>query len=506
MTTADDPDKDKAPAPATAPRRPATAWPLENAVFSAAMAAQRLPWVDAPARALGLDLLTRDGVTRALLAFLRRTRSGRPVQLRTPFGPFLLPLAAADAAGLLAAADEAGALAPAVGLTAGGQRHGLSPHVPLPRDAAVPAGELGALVAEDVDRVIAARRGDGTLAWADWQRGMLRLSRRVVAGAAAVEDTLLSEVLAAATAAVGSRSYEGRAEALRRRLAPYLTDRDPASLAGRLPARGSGPAAADPHAAAPAVIHALALVSLAAAETVPQALALLAAGAAASPEAAVAEALRRWPPVAAAVYPVRSGFVWQDLAVEAGTEILRVPGWLRGLDGEVLPEPAPPGASAAAGTTGMPPLCGAPTGCAATRFAALVAEHIVRAVTGAVRPLLISPLFPADRLPDTLDPRTLVVALEDLAGRPDDGRVTVTLPTAVPVPAFGYAPAAYGALAHASADRLERHARSLAACAGNSGWNADEEGERYRMVLLGHAERCATAADGVRQAAKRLTD
>ncbi|MYT22640.1 hypothetical protein GTW69_20505, partial [Streptomyces sp. SID7760] len=101
-----------------------------------------------------------------------------------------------------------------------------------------------------------------------------------------------------------------------------------------------------------------------------------------------------------------------------------------------------------------------------TRFAALVAEHIVRAVTAAVRPLLIfPPRFTADRLPDTLDPRTLVVALEDLAGRTDGGRVTVTLPTAVPVSAFGYAPAAYGALAHASADRLERHARSLAACA-----------------------------------------
>ncbi|MFK0044045.1 hypothetical protein ACIQU4_08045 [Streptomyces sp. NPDC090741] len=490
MTTAD--------SPATAARRPATAWPLENAVFSAAMVAQRLPWVDAPARALGLDMLTRDGVTRGLLALLRRTRSGRPVQLSTPFGPFLLPLAAADAAGLLAAADEAGALAPAVGLTAGGQRYGLSPHVPLPSDAAVPPAELGALLAEDVDRVIAARRGDGTLEWHDWQRGMQRLGRRVVAGAAAVEDTLLSEVLAAATTAADSRSYAGRAEALWRRLAPHLADPDPASLAGRLLAQGPGHKGSDPDAAGPAVAHALALLSRAAAETVLQALALLAVGAAASPEAAVAEALRRWPPVAAAVYPVRADFVWQDLAVGAGTEILRVPGWLRGLDGDDRPDPA--------GSSGMPPLCGAPTGCAATRFAALVAEHVVRAVTEAARPLLIAPTFTADRLPDTLDPRTLVVALEDLTARQGDGRVTVTRPTAVPVSAFGYAPAAYGALAHASADRLERHAQSLAACAGNSGWNTDEEGERFRVILLDHAERCATAADGVRHAAKRLTD
>ncbi|MFE5808048.1 hypothetical protein, partial [Streptomyces sp. NPDC056491] len=72
--------------------------------------------------------------------------------------------------------------------------------------------------------------------------------------------------------------------------------------------------------------------------------------------------------------------------------------------------------------------------------------------------------------------------------------------------ASGYAPASYGALAHASADRLERHAQSLAACAANSGWNKDEAGERFRMVLLGHAERCAKAADGVRRAAERLAD
>ncbi|MFE2144411.1 hypothetical protein ACFXA3_22205 [Streptomyces sp. NPDC059456] len=496
MTSAD--------SPATTPRRPATAWPLESAVFSAAMVAQRLPWIDAPARALGLDALTRDGVTRRLLAFLRRTRSGRPVQLSTPFGSFLLPLAGSDAAGLLARADEAGALAPAVGLTAGGQRYGLSPHVPLPREAAVPAEELGALLAEDVDRVVEGRRGDGTLEWHDWHRGMQRLGRRVVAGAAAVEDTLLSEVLAEATKAVDSRSYDGRADALRRRLQPYVADPDPACLAGRMTGREPRRKETDADTALPAVAHALALVSEAAAGTVLQALALLAVGAAGSPEAAVGEALRRWPPVAAAVYPVREEFTWQDLAVRAGTEILRVPGWLRGLDGET--EPGPSGPSATAATSGMPPLCGAPTGCAASRFAALVAEHVVRVLTASVRPVVISPQFTADRLPDALDPRTLVVALEDLAARPGDGRVTAGRATAVPVSAFGYAPAAYGALAHAGADRLERHAESLTACAADSGWNADEEGERFRMLLLGHAERCATAAEGVRQAAKRLSD
>ncbi|GAA2620946.1 hypothetical protein GCM10010425_14150 [Streptomyces spororaveus] len=503
MTTAD--------SPATAARRPATAWALENAVFSAAMVARRLPWTDAPARALGLDALTRDGVTRRLLAHLRRTRSGRPVELSTPYGSFLVPLTSGDTEGLLTRADEAGALGPASGLTAGGRRYGLSAHVPLDREAAVaPAAApeaqeaLDALLAEDVDGAIAARRGDGTLEWHEWCRGMLRLSRRVVAGAGAAPDTLLSEVTAVATAAAGERSYESGYAALRRRLELHLADPDPDALAGRLMERGAGP-----DAAAPALAHALALVSEAAAGTALQALARLAEGAAVSSWDAVGEALRRYPPVAAAVYPVRVPFVWEDLAIGAGTEILRAPAWLRG-PGDTGGPDLDPGPLA---------LCGSPAGCGAARFAALVAEGVVRVVTARVRPVLIAPGFTADRLPDVLDPRTLLVALQDIQdpvdgedhdgpdgrhGRAGDGRVTVGTATAVPVSAYGYAPASYGALAHASADRLERHAESLAACADHGGWNRDEAGERFRMVLLGHAERCARAAEDVRRAARRL--
>ncbi|MFD9263094.1 hypothetical protein [Streptomyces sp. NPDC059538] len=491
MTTAD--------SPAAAARRPATAWPLENAVFSAAMVAQRLPWTDAPARALGLDALTRDGLTRLLFAHLRRTRSGRPVRLSTPYGSFLVPLTAGDAEAMLTRADEAGVLGPASGLTPGGRRYGLSPHAPLDREAAAAVAgadprALDALLAEDVDRAIAARRGDGTLEWHAWYRGMLRLSRRVVAGAGAVEDTLLSEVTAAATAAAGERPYEARYAALRRRLELYLADPDPASLTGQVLARG-----VDPDAAAPALAHTLALVSESAAGTALQALALLAAGAALSPRDAVGEALRRYPPVAAAVHPVRAPFVWEDLAIGAGTEILRAPGWLRGRDDPAGPDPDP----------GPAALCGSPAGCAAARIAALVAEGVVRVVTARVRPVLIAPGLGADRLPDTLDPRTLLVALEDLeegcAGA-GEGRGSVGRTTAVPAAAYGYAPAAYGALARAGADRLEQHAQSLAACAADSGWDKDDAGERFRMVLLGHAERCAEAADGVRRAARRLAD
>ncbi|MFJ8015784.1 hypothetical protein [Streptomyces sp. NPDC096339] len=476
---------------ATVVRGPETAWPLENALFSAAVLARRLPWADAPARALGLDLLTREGMTRALLAHLKRTRSGRPVRLRTPFGSFLVPLRADDAAALLAHAEQEGALAAATGLDAGGRRHGLSPHAApdasRAREAAPPAGALRDLIREDVDGITGARRGDGTLDWKVWRAGTLRLARRAVVGAAAAEDTLLSEVLGAATAAVDGRSGEARTAALGRRLAPYLTDPDPASLAGRLSPGGE---AADT--LVPAVAHALSLVSEAASATALQALALHAAGAADSPERAVAEALRRWPPVATAVHPVRASFVWQDLAVESGTEILCAPGML----------PREPGADGPASWPGA--LCAAPGGCAWAPFAALVATQTVRAVLAEARPVLISPRFGAERLPDTLDPGGLLVALTEREGRSGDARVTVGLPTALPVAASGYAPASYAALAQASAERLERHAESLTACAGHSGWNDDEAGEHFRMVLLGHADRCAKAAADVRRAAQTL--
>ncbi|MER5929044.1 hypothetical protein [Streptomyces sp. NPDC002054] len=434
-------------------RLPATAWPLENAVFSAAMVAQRLPWVGA---------LTGDGVTRLLRAHpYRRTGSDQPVRVRTPFGTFLTPSAGAgDAEDLLVRAEEAGALGPASGLTAGGRRYGLSPHATAAREPAVSAAELAVPVAEEVDGVIAARRGDGTLEWHDWYGGMLRLSRRVVLGPAAAEDTLFSEVLTATTTATGTRTHESRTAALRRRLALYPAGQDGGSEDGL-----------------PGVAHLLALVSEAAAGTSLQALALLAVGAAATPEEAVAEALRRFPPVAAAVYPVRASFTWRDLAVESGTEILFAPGLLRDPEG-------PDHADAAAGPSG---LCEARSRCAATRFAARVAEEIVRAVAAAARPVVVSPQLGADRLPSVLDPRTLLVALLPLEDRPG-------------------LQASYGSPAQAGAARLDRHAERLAACAGHNGWNADESGERFRMVLLGHAERCAQAAADVRRAAQRLAD
>ncbi|MEW2416621.1 hypothetical protein AB0953_23245 [Streptomyces sp. NPDC046866] len=481
---------------------PATAWPLENAVFSAAMLAHRLPWADAPARALGLDSLTREGAARGVLAHLRRSRSGRPVRLRTPFGSFLVPLGAADTAGLLAEGAASDALAPAVRLDAAGRRHGLYPHVPLPPDAAPSAAACAGPLAEELERVASARRDDHALPWEVWRPGLLRAARRVVAGAAAADDTLLSEVLLRTAGAAGSRTYDGRAAALNRRLAPFLADPEPGSVAAGLArSRAAGPLvpAARTQAEPPpghgrpeaALAHTLAVVSEAAVTTALQALALTAAGvpgAAGGPAAAVALALDHFPPVEAVVHPVRTRFVWDGLAVEAGTEILAAPGWLREAavtaeagDGPDAPRP-----------DGPSPFCGSATGCTTTAFAVGVAEEIVRFFTEAARPALLSPALAPDRMPFTLAPHTLLVAL------PAAG--------AVPPTARAATPASYAALARADADRLDGHARSLAACAAEAGWNGDEVGERFRMHLLEHAERCTRAATDLRTAARHLAD
>ncbi|MCX4775840.1 hypothetical protein [Streptomyces sp. NBC_01264] len=468
---------------------PESAWALESTVLGAAMVARRLPWSDAAARALGLDLLSPEGVTRSLLEHLRRARSGRPVRVRTPFGEFLVPLNPAVCEALLVRAGEEGALEPAAGLTAAGRRYGLSPHTELTSEVAAADGGLPALVARDVDEAVAGRRGDGTLEWQGWYEVMARLSRRLVAGEAAAEDTLLSAIVARSAAAENRAARADLTAALRRRTARYLEGPDPASLAGRLVAAGTCP-----DTAVAALAHALSLVSEAATATVLQALALHALDPAAAPEEAVARALRHYPPVAASVHRVRAPFVWEGLGIAAGTEILCAPGW--------LPPPKEgdgPGIWPSA-------LCGAPGGCAATRLAVLVAEELVRGITAAARPFVVSPHLTAGRLPGRLDPRSLLVALAELPGGPGDGRVTVGSPSAVPVPVRGCAPGAYGALARASAERLAAHAESLAACAGADGWDRDEAGEDFRMILLDHAERCAHAADGVGRAARRLVD
>lgn len=496
--------------PATVALRPDTAWPLENVLFSAALVARRVEWADLPARALGLDALTRQGLTRRLMAHLRGARDGRPVRLRTPFGAFLVPLTRADAEGLLTRAGGAGALGTASGLAADGRRYGLSPH-------AAPTGawdvltqeelhSLTARLAEHLRGVIGARREDGTLDTDHWEDAMPRLSRHVVLGADAIEDTLLSEMVTAAARAAGGRAYEARAAAVRRRLAPYLADPEPGSLAGRLAARGQGAQETQP-----AVAHALALVSTATSASALQALALLGAGAPGSEgrtgagakgavmsaEEAVELALDQYPPLSAVVYPVRAplgadgGDGVDGAAIGAGDEILYAPPLLgQRAEGERT-DPAWA-------------LCGNPSGCAAARFAALVGREVVRGITHAVRPALLAPRFTVDRLPDTLEPRTVVVALtapDGPGGAPDGHGALPAVGPAVAAPL-----SAYGARGRARADRLDRHAEHLSACAADTGWNGSEAGERFRMILLAHADRCSRAAADVRSAARRLSD
>lgn len=278
----------------TAPRPPETAWALENAVFTAAMVAQRLPWTDAVARALGLEHLTREGVRRALLEHLRRTRSGRPVRLRTPFGNFLVPLTPEASESLLVRADEERALEPAVGLTDAGQRYGLSPHTALTWEGVAPGGELPTLVTQYADEAVEGRRGDGTLEWQAWGRTTAALARHLVAGGAAAEDTLLSEIVTRAATADGRGARADFEAALRRRTARYLEGPDPDSLVGRLVAAG---ASADTVSAA--VAHALALVTGAATATTLQALALHTVEPAAAPRRpwpGRCATTRRWPP------------------------------------------------------------------------------------------------------------------------------------------------------------------------------------------------------------------
>lgn len=425
--------------------RPETAWPLENVLFSTALVAQRLPWADLPARALGVEALTLDGLTRRLMTHLRAGRPGRPVRLRTPFGAFVVPLTRAAAETLLTCADGAGALGTATRLAADGSRYALSPHVAPPDawDAAAqhgldgPAGQ----VAEHLVRLPAARREDGTLDRDLWRHGMLRLSRLVVLGAGAADDTLLSELVTAAGAS-GGRAYEARAAALRRRLAPYVAAAEPGSLAGRL---ASG--RRDAEETYPAVAHALALVSTA---TTVSALDALAPSGAAAAEEAVESALDRHPPLSAVVYPVRVPVAAHGTALGAGDEILYLPQLLGPrADGER--------------TDPSWSLCGSPSGCAAARFAALVCGEVVRGVA-------------AHGAPWAGDP----AAAGRLSG--------------------------HGMRAQAAADRLDGHAQTLSACATDPGWNGSEAGERFRMVLLAHADRCSRAATDVRRAARRLSD
>ncbi|GAA1366926.1 hypothetical protein [Streptomyces beijiangensis] len=473
----------------TAPRRPARAWPLENALVSAALAAQRVSWIDAPARAIGLKPLTRQHLTRQVLAQLRRTSSGRPTRLRTAFGTFLMPLNADDATSLIGRADEAGARGDVTTLTAEGRRLRLTPHAALPVPLGTLRTQVRAAAEEEAAAIYAMRRRDGSLGRADWCTLTARLARRIVLGDGAADDSLVSAILEATAQAEDSTEYDARTAALRRRLAPYVHAEAPGGLVTSDLADDARDAVVE---------HALETVSRALTDTAPQALALVTVQplmpATDRTERAVSEALRRYPPLAATVHTVCAPFVWHSLAVEAGTEILCATAWLRDLDEEQGRSGGDPSAS----------LCAAPAPCSAAGLAVLAATELVRALTRIAEPVVLAPHLTLDALPADLPAASLRLAMEDTDHAPRDAAEPV-IDGYVP-PIVGQSPAHYAALAAADARSLEEHARKLVACARQSGWNHDAFGERCRMTLLAHAERCARAAGDARRAAEWLAN
>ncbi|MYW64271.1 hypothetical protein GTY65_09320 [Streptomyces sp. SID8379] len=451
---------------------PATAWPLENALVSAALAAQRVTWIDAPARALGLKPFTRPELTRQIIEQLRRTASGRPTRLRTAFGTFLMPLDSADATSLVAAADAAGARGAVTALTDEGRRVRLAPHAPLPLSVDALRDRVRKVVDAEARGLLATRQGDATLGRDDWTAAARRIARRIALGDAAADDTLVGDILDATARAADDAELDARGAALSRRIAPYVA---------ALPVDE------------PVVVHALETLTRALTDTAAQALALTTIGQ--GPKDAVADALRRYPPLAATVHRVDAPFHWDGwdgMSIDAGTEILCATAWLRDLDD---PDPY-------ADADPVTALCAAPGSCAVAELAVLAAVALVRALARDTVPVVLAPRLDPDALPVVLPAASLRLALTNSGADPH-----VPADTNVQdAPPAGQSAAHYAGLTAASARRLDEHARRLAEFARRPGFNHDAFGERCRMTLLAHAERCARAAGDARKAADWLTN
>lgn len=473
----------------TAPRRPTTAWPLESTLFSAAMAAQRISWIDAPARALGLKPFTRRYLTGQVLAQLRRTARGRPLLLRTAFGTFLTPLNAEDARSLIGGAEEAGARGTVTGLTARGRQLHLTAHVPLPITLSALSTRARATTAETALEILGMRGAGSTLRHADWCAAARRLARRIVLGDEAADDTLVSDILDLTSHAADTTEHTERLAALRRRLALYVHDPAPESLVAAVP---------DDDTRQGVVEHVLETVTRALTDTVPQALALASvlpvASATDRVEQAVSSALRRYPPLSATVHEVCAPFRWRDMGIAPGTDILYVTAWLRDLDHEHGHSHVDEGPSAS--------LCAAPAPCAAAELAVLAATEVTRAVLRHAEPVVHAPRIDPAALPADLHADSLDLALMDTDPRTGTGILAPD--EALSAPGAGRGSARHAALAHDSARSLDEQARQLANCARQPRWNHDAFGEQCRMTLLAHAERCARAAADVRRTAQWL--
>ncbi|MBB4951636.1 hypothetical protein F4556_007171 [Kitasatospora gansuensis] len=474
------------------PPRPPALWSYEGAVLGALLTARQLPWLDAPARALGVRSLTLDGLTELLAGHLNRIHAGHPLRLPTPLGTYLVPVTRPDASDLLEAARAAGAIGPGDGLDHAGRPRRQLACAAVPYPARALGRTAAAVAAQEIGRLPAHRDTDDLITPQQWTEAARRIARRLVAGDAAADDTVLSRVLAAAVDAAGTRREADWADALRRRLDPYLRGPARGGLAGYLARRAEHP---DP---APALEHTLAVVTDALCHTVPQAIALTSTdGGPDSAEDAVRTALDLWPPIAATTYRTGAAFAWHGDRIPAGSRILCASAVLNALARQDSDQPT--------SSDGLPsPLCSSPEPCPATRLAVLVAETVVRAALEATRPALLSPALDPHRLPGVLDPGALRLAFHDRADAPPRSRVSPNRAgTSRDLTPQGEPTTHYAQLATAGATRLTRHAESLANCAEDARWTGPV-GERFRMALLRHARRCAVTAADLRHAADRL--
>ncbi|MFJ6700674.1 hypothetical protein ACIQM4_32150 [Streptomyces sp. NPDC091272] len=482
------------------PPRPSALWSYEGALLGALLTARQLPWLDAPARALGMRALTLDGLTELLAGHLNKVHAGHPLRLPTPLGTYLVPVGAADAGDLLLAARAAGALEPGAGLDHAGRPHGQPACAPVRYPARALERTAAAVAAQETVRLLAHRDSEDLIPAPNWTEAAQRIARRLVVGEAAADDTVLSRLVAATVQATGTRRQADWAEALRRRLTPYLGGSARSGLAGYLTRR------AELQEVAPAVEHTLALVTEALCHTVPLALAL---GTVADPDPGTAAdtgqdraqdtvraALDLWPPVAATLYRTGRPFDWQGTEVPAGSTILCASAVLN-----ALARREADGARPAPLTS---PLCASADPCRATDLAVAVARSVVDAVGNASRPVLLAPALDRHRLPAVLGPEALRLALRDPEGEPvparPEPRRTGTSRDLAPQ---GEPTSHYARLATAGAARLARHADGLVECADDARWHGPV-GEKFRLALLGHARRCAVTAADLRHAADLL--
>ncbi|NUP51902.1 MAG: hypothetical protein HOW97_31970 [Catenulispora sp.] len=427
---------------------------VEDTGLSALLAAGRLPGV-------GMGLLSQRALTERFVGLLGLVRSGRPAHMHTLFGSFLVPVTGADARGLLNAAVEAEALGTADEVDPAGRRHRLPECAPLPE---VPR-EFMELIGAAAEDAVEELSGELTLGWSGAAR---RLARRLVLDAG--EDTLLDRLAVGSGTERADRRREDRRAALDRRIRWHLESLKPDCFAAMTGAGPHSPIAVD------GLAHLLTAMIVTAETVGPRALALLAADGYADRahvEAAVRRAVGVWPEVFGVVQRVARGFEWDGVEVGAGVEVLVL--------SSVLGKGGCVGDGGGVGEVEwqLSGLCAAPRRCVTRELALAVTTELLVAALANGRPQLLAPKLNPARPPAQLDPRRVRVELL----------------------AFGAPPRLSGL--EATAAELEQHASALRDLAADQRWD-HADGLRTRGVLLGHARRCAVAAEDVRRTARAL--